>query len=96
LKLAELWRRWQTSGDPEHMLTKAEATERVRQYAEAHQLEFLKPVSIQLERRELKPGDRKAGFHLVYVMTLGTTIPMPKVEVDASDGTVIMWRSFSR
>ena len=78
------------------MLTEAEAIQRVRHYAEAKQYDFYEPVSVHLERRELQPGNRKAGFRFVYVMVLGTLIPMPTVEVDAIDGQVLLWQSFPR
>lgn len=78
------------------MLTESEAIERVRQYAEANGRDFREPVSIRQEWRALEPGNRKAGFRLVYVMALGTVIPVPFVEVDAVDGTVLAWRSLSR
>jgi hypothetical protein len=96
LKLGELWRRWQTRDYPEHMLTEAEAIERVRQYAEANGRRFHEPISVHLERRVLEPGNRKAGFRIVYVMALGTYRPVPFVEVDASDGKVLAWRSLPR
>jgi hypothetical protein len=96
LKLGELWRRWQTRNHPEHMLTAAEAIECVRQYAEANGRDFREPLDVRLEWRALEPGNRKAGSHLVYVIPLGTSIPIPFVEVDASDGKVIAWRSLSR
>jgi hypothetical protein len=91
--MGELWRRWQTSDHPEHMLTEAEAIERVRQYAEANRRRFHEPISIHLARRPLEPGKPKAGFRFVYVMALGTYRPIPFVEVDASDGKVLAWRS---
>jgi hypothetical protein len=96
LKLGELWRRWQTRNYPEPMLTEAEAIERVRQYAEANGCDFGEPLSVRLEWRALEPGNWKAGSHLVYVIPLGTSIPIPFVEVDASDGKVLAWRSLSR
>jgi hypothetical protein len=96
LKLGELWRRWQTRDHPEHMLSEAEAIECVRQYAEANGRDFREPLDVRLERRLLEPGNRKAGFRVVYVMALGTWRPMPFVEVDASDGKVLAWRSLSR
>ncbi|WP_158823690.1 hypothetical protein [Granulicella sp. S156] len=96
MKLGELWRRWQTRDHPEHMLTEAEAIERVRQYAEANGRGFREPVSIRLEWRALEPGNRKAGFRLVYVIALGTLRPVPFVEVDVIDGKVLAWRSLSR
>jgi hypothetical protein len=88
LKLGEMWRRWQMRDCPEHMLTKAEAIEHVRQYAEANGRRSDEPVSIHVERRALDPTNRKAGFRLVYVMALGTYRPVPFVEVDAVDGKV--------
>ncbi len=74
------------------MLTEAEAIERVRQYAEANGRTFYKPVNVRVERRESEPGNRKAGFRFAYVMVLGTTIPMPTVEVDSADGRILAWR----
>jgi hypothetical protein len=74
----------------------AEAIERVRQYAEANGRGFYEPVSVRLERRPLEPRKPKAGFRFVYVMALGTCRPMPFVEVDASDGKVLAWRSLPR
>ncbi len=91
MKLAELWRSWQTRGYPEHMLTKAEAIERVRQYAEANGRDFRDPFSVHIERRMLDPENRKAGFRFVYALWLGTDIPMPIVEVDAITGEVLRW-----
>ena len=91
-----MWRRWQTRGYPERMLTEAEAVARVRQYADANGRQFSEPIDISLVRRARDPGNRKAGFRLVYKMALGTSIPGPLVEVDASDGEVIEWRSLLR
>jgi hypothetical protein len=96
LKLGEMWRRWQMRDCPEHMLTKAEAIEHVRQYAEANGHTFDEPFSVRLERQALDPTNRKAGFRFVYVMALGTCIPMPIVEVDVSDGKVLVWRRSPR
>ena len=78
------------------MLTEAEAVERVQQYAEANGRGFREPVDIRLEWRALEPGNRKAGFRLVYVIALGTVIPVPFVEVDVIDGKVLAWRSLPR
>jgi hypothetical protein len=96
LKLGELWRRWQTRDYPEHMLTKAEAIERVRQYAEANGRMFLEPSDVCIERRLINREDRKAGFRHVFVIALGTSIPVPYVEVDAVSGEILAWRSLSR
>ena len=96
MALWELFHRWQTRDHPENMLTEAEATEHVRRYAEAHQLDFLPPISIHLERREMKPGERDSGFRFLYIMVLGTRIPMPTAEVDAVTGEVVRWRTLPR
>jgi hypothetical protein len=75
------------------MLTEAEAIERARAYAEANGHDFPRAVDVRLERRRMQDGTGpKAGFQFVYVLVLGTTIPMPRVEVDAIEGKVLAWR----
>ena len=96
MKLGELWRRWQTRGYPENMITEVEAIDRARQYAEANERTFHKPIEVLLEQRPVDPGNRNAGFRHVYVITLGTSIPMPRVEVNAVSGEVLAWRCPSR
>ena len=92
------WRGWigEDWPEPPAILTEAEATERVRAYAEANGYTFHEPIEVRRERRPVDAGDAKSGQRFVYVMALGTNIPMPFVEVDATDGTVIAWRSLSR
>jgi hypothetical protein len=92
----KLWRRWQTRDYPEHMLTKAEAIECVRLYAESNGRRFLEPSDICIERRLTNREDRTAGFRHVFVIALGTSRPVPYVEVDAVSGKVLAWRSLSR
>ena len=78
------------------MLTENEAIECVRQYAEANGRGFSKSSDVRLEGRLLDPENRKAGSRYVYVISLGTSIPVPSVEVDAVEGRVLLWRSLSR
>ncbi|MBE7180408.1 MAG: hypothetical protein INR71_04210 [Terriglobus roseus] len=78
------------------MISKADAVERVRQYAAANGLRFSEPVGIRTESRPRDLQRPQSGKRTVYTMALGTTIPMPFVEVDAVDGTVLAWRQGSR
>ena len=96
MKLGDLWRRWQTRGYPEHMLTEAEAIERVRQYAEANGRSFYEAGECSRGEAGIRSQEtgRRASA-LLYVMVLGTTIPMPTVEVDSTDGRVLCVASAS-
>jgi hypothetical protein len=71
------WRRWQSGALPEVILSKAEAVDRVRQYAEANGRDFSEPVDIRTETRPRNMQRPQSGNRTLYTMALGTTIPMP-------------------
>ena len=78
---------------PPTILTEAEAVERVRAYASANGYSFKEASDIQLKRQLRNQEDPHAGFHYVYIVALGTDIPVPFVDVAASDGAILAWRS---
>jgi hypothetical protein len=73
-------------------ISREEAVERVRQFAELHGLRFDRPGNVHLIRQPTDTSNPEAGLRLVWTMALGTRRPMPFVEVDATDGTVVAWR----
>ena len=98
MSFADWWRGWLGEGRPKPpaILTEAEATERVRTYASANGHHLEEPAGIQLKRQLRNPESPQAGYRYVYVLALGTKRPVPFVDVDASDGTVLAWRSLPR
>lgn len=98
MSLADWWRGWLGEDDPEPpaILTKAQAVERVRVYAETNGLRFGEPTNIELKKQLRNRKEPQAGHRYVYTMALRTSRPMPFVDVDASDGTVLAWRTLPR
>lgn len=81
---------------PPAILTEAEAVDRARAYALAEGRDFSKPISIELKRLRRDDNNPQEGYHYVYLIALGSDIPMPFVEVAASDGTILAWRTLSQ
>lgn len=84
------------SPQPPAILTKEQAVERVKAYAAANGLAYRDALDIHLHRQPRDQSDRKAGYRYVYTMALGTSRPVPFVDVDAADGAVLAWRSPAR
>lgn len=80
---------------PEPTLTKAEAVERVRTYAEANRKRFNEPLEVRQQWGIEGTGDARRRFP-VYVVVIGGYRPMPMVEVDALTGEIRAWRSLPR
>ena len=95
MSLAGWWRNW-WDADVAGVLSKAEAVERVRRYAEMNNIGVDEPIDGHIETHWIDGRDPSKGKRRVYVMGLGDHRPMTVVEVDATDGTVIAWRTFPR
>ena len=98
--MLQQWRRlWNTGwAPPGDLISEAKAIELVRQYASAHGHLFGTSRGVHLEQRPLDRSNPRAGKRTFYVLALGTTKPIPFVEVDAidNDNTVVAWRQGSR
>ena len=98
MSLRSWWQSWlgEDRPVPPAILTEAEAIERVRAYAAEHGYQFKQPMNLKLKRQLRDHQHPENGSRYVYLMALGTDRPMPFVEVDATDGTVLAWRSLPR
>lgn len=90
------WLRSWWGEDMTPAISQEEAIARARRYAEEHGHPFYPPRNVHLERWPVDTGNANVGPRLVWSMALGTRRPMPFVEVDAVDGSVVAWRQGPR
>jgi hypothetical protein len=81
---------------PPEILSAAEAVERAREYALTNGHPFRPPADVTLKRLQLKVESNATGRRWVYTFALGTSRPVPFVDVDAQTGEVLAWRSLPR
>lgn len=80
-----------------NVISEAEAIARVREYAKANGRKFQEPSDIKLQHRQTAGSqENQITKRPVYSMTIGTSRPMPVVDIDAIDGTVLEWRTLPR
>lgn len=83
------------------IISKEEAMARAREYAKTrrHSLEekYIRPGSAQLHLTKVEGAEGgEPAERFVYEIAIGRMRPMPIVEVDALDGTILKWRSLPR
>jgi hypothetical protein len=97
-KSPESQRRKQMKQMRERVFSREEAIVRVRQYAEANGWSAQDPFDVRLRfvqaTEKTKEGSSVGRF--VYSIKIGSSRPGTVVEVDATDGTVLAWRTFPR